>query len=145
MNITYTNTIDIEDYAKLRASAGWPQIIPEQAQAGLDGSRFLIVAKDEDTTVGIARVVSDGGYIAYLADVLVLPDYQGKGIGSEMVGRLVAMVKDCMKEGHQINFVLHSAIGKEGFYERFGFTKRPNEIAGYGMAQWMVKYNDPDG
>jgi len=76
MNITYTNSISFEDYTKLRDSDGWPKICKEQAEAGLNGSRFLIAAKDGENTVGVARIVSDGGYIAYLADVLVLPEYQ---------------------------------------------------------------------
>lgn len=139
MSITYDNQISYKDYAALRESAGWPKICEEQAMAGIRGSRFLIVAKDGETAISVARVVSDGGYVCYLADVLVLPEYQGKGIGSEMVNHLVNMVKDSMKEGYQTNFVLLSAIGKEGFYERFGFKKRPNEITGFGMAQWMVK------
>ncbi len=137
--ITYTDRISIDDYAKLRASAGWPAIPQEQAQAGLRGSRFAVIAKDGERAVGIARVVSDGGYICYLADVLVLPEYQRKGIGTEMVSRLVAMVKDSMNDGFQTNFVLFSTKGKEEFYEKFGFSKRPNEQFGYGMAQWISK------
>jgi GNAT superfamily N-acetyltransferase len=138
MNMTYTNRINLDDYAKLRASVGWPTILPEQAQLGLDGSRYMLVAYDKETAVGIARVVSDGGYVCYLEDVIVLPAYQRKGIGSELVSRLVDMIKKDMKDGYQTNFVLISAQGKEPFYERFGFQKRPDEHVGHGMAQWIT-------
>jgi len=139
MNITYTDHISAEDYTKLRASVGWLAICPEQAEATLSGSRFVIAAKDGEHTVGMARIVSDGGYICFLADVIVLPEYQGKGIGNGIVSRLTAIVKDSMKSGYRINFVLLSAVGKEGFYERFGFTKRPNDQFGHGMQQWLEK------
>ena len=139
MEITYSNKINYEDYAALRASAGWPKICEEQAMAGLCGSKFVIAAKDGSRTVGVARVLSDGGYIAYLADVLVLPEYQRKGIGKEMVGRLVSSVKDGMKEGDNINFTVFATVGKEEFYKKFGFEKRPSEAFGHGMAQWIVR------
>jgi len=54
-----------------------------------------------------------------------------------MINQLMSLVKESMKDGYRIHFVLVSAKGKEDFYEKFGFTKRPNEITGYGMAQWL--------
>jgi hypothetical protein len=66
MNITYTNTINIEDYMALRKAVNWPAIVSEQAQSGLDGSRFVLVAYDGEKAVGIGRVVSDGGYVCYI-------------------------------------------------------------------------------
>ena len=77
MNIVYTNTITVEDYNSLRLSAGWIAIEPEQAQAGLAGSAFVSAAKDGDKTVGVGRLVWDGGYAALVKDVLVVPEYQG--------------------------------------------------------------------
>ena len=35
--------------------------------------------------IGFARTVSDGASLAYLADVYVLPDYRGQGLGVELV------------------------------------------------------------
>ena len=75
--ITYTNTISVEDYNMLRASAGWQTVHPDQAEIGLKGSSLVISAKDGDKTVGTARLVSDGSYTALIKDVLVLPEYQG--------------------------------------------------------------------
>jgi GNAT superfamily N-acetyltransferase len=137
--ITFKSNITLENYAKLRASVGWPAILPEQAKLGLDGSRFVLVAYDGESAVGIGRVVSDGGYVCYLADAIVLPEYQNQGIGSEIVSRLITMVKEAMKPGFQTHFALISAKGREDFYERFGFEKRPTDIFGHGMAQWLTK------
>ena len=86
MNITYANIVSVEDYTLLRASAGWRAIHPEQAKAGIDGSAFIIAAVDGQKTVGVARLVWDGGgYGALIKDALVLPDYRGKGIGKEIM------------------------------------------------------------
>ena len=139
MDITYTHTISFADYSKLRASAGWPQICAEQAEAGLKNSSFVIVAQDGAEPVGMVRLVADGGYIVYVADVLVLPKYQRKGIGTEMMNRLVTYTKENMKSRYQIHFVLMSVHGKEQFYEHFGFFKRPDGPIGHGMTQWLSK------
>jgi GNAT superfamily N-acetyltransferase len=137
--ITYTNTISVNNYMALRKAVNWPAIVPEQAKLGINGSRFVLVAYDGEKAVGIGRVVSDGGYVCYLADIIVLPEYQNQGIGSEIVSRLIAMVKADMKPGFQTHFALISAKGRENFYERFGFSKRPTDVFGYGMAQWIMK------
>ena len=44
---------------------------------------------DRSLQIGFARAVSDGNSIAYLADVYVLPDYRGRGLGLELVREMV--------------------------------------------------------
>ena len=139
MNITYTNKVSVEDYNALRLSAGWMAINPEQAQAGLNGSTYIIAANDGDKTVGVARLVWDGGYAALIKDVLVLPDYQGKGIGKHMMEQMISYLKEQMKPGWGISVDLMAAIGKEGFYEKFGFVPRPRNNRGAGMDMWLTK------
>jgi GNAT superfamily N-acetyltransferase len=83
MDIQYDSTISEKDYNRLRRSVGWDEIPPRTAQAGLDNSEYLISAVCGGEPVGMARIVSDGGYVRYIADVVVHPDYQGCGIGRE--------------------------------------------------------------
>ena len=139
MNIVYTNTISVDDFNALRLSAGWSAIDPEQAQAGLSGSAFVTVAKDGDKTVGTGRLVWDGGYAALIKDVLVLPEYQGMGIGTAMMEQILTFLKENMKPGWGVSVDLMAAIGKEGFYEKFGFLSRPRERRGAGMDMWIIK------
>jgi len=139
MNIAYTNNISVEDYNALRLSAGWMTINPEQAQAGLDGSAFIVAANDGDKVVGTARLVWDGGYAALIKDVLVLPEYQGKGIGKHMMEQIISYLKQQMKPGWGIAVNLMAATGKEGFYEKFGFFSRPRNNRGAGMDMWLTK------
>jgi len=135
MNITYTNTISVEDCNKLRNSAGWPQMHSDQIKIGLKNSAFIIAAKDGETTIGMARIVSDGGYVVFIVDVLVLPEYQRKGIGKTMMGEIMEYIRDNLKDGYCIQVDLMAAKGKERFYEEFGFVKRPDDNFGCGMTQ----------
>ena len=138
MKIIYTNTISAHDYNALRVSAGWNEIKAEQAAAGLAGSAFAIAAKDGEKTVGMARLVWDGGYGALVKDVIVLPKYQGLGIGTEMMEQILLFLKGKCKPGWSICIDLMTAEGKEGFYEKFGFESRPRDRRGAGMDMWIT-------
>ena len=139
MNITYTNAISVEDCNILRNSAGWPEMHPDQIKAGLENSAFIVAAKDNETTVGMARCVSDGGYVVLIVDVLVLPEYQRKGIGKAMMRKIMEYVQGMLCDGYCIQVDLLAAKGKEGFYEEFGFIKRPDDNFGCGMTQRIKK------
>jgi len=137
MTITYGNEISVEDYNALRESASWPAVHPLQAREGLRGSALVVAARDEGKIVGTARVVWDGGYAALIKDVLVLPDYQGQGIGKEMMERLLAFLRGKLEPGYVIQIDLMAADGKEVFYEKLGFQSRPRATVGAGMDTWM--------
>jgi len=77
--------------------------------------------------------MSDGGYFAVVLDVVVLPEYRGRGIGREMMSRAVAHLKGSLRPGEHSYTILTSAPGKEGFYEKFGFHRVPNEGEGAGL------------
>ncbi len=139
MNITYTNTISVEDYNALRESAGWFKINPQQAKAGLWGSAYIVAAVCDDKTIGTARLIWDGGYGALIKDVLVLPEYQGMGIGKCMMEQIITYLKAQIKPGWGVSVDLMSAIGKEEFYEKLGFSARPRERRGAGMDMWIEK------
>ena len=79
MNIKYVDKITVSDYNHLRTSVGWTVLVERQAQAGIDNSAFLVVANVGNNTVGMVRLITDGGYIAFIADVMVLPKYQKNG------------------------------------------------------------------
>ncbi|MCV7629277.1 GNAT family N-acetyltransferase [Micrococcus luteus] len=57
---------------------------------GLEGATALVTAWNGEELVGLARVISDGFTIAYLQDVLVHPEFQRRGIASELVERVFA-------------------------------------------------------
>ena len=136
--ITYKNEIPAGDYNDLRVGAGWRSLDLQQAETGLRNAAFLISAWDGARPVGVARVISDRGYIYLIVDVIVAPDYQRLGIGT----RMIRAIEDWLareKEGKPTMMVyLMAAEGKESFYEQFGFRRRPGEgHMGAGMTKWM--------
>ena len=135
--IHYEAFITSEEYMELRRKVGWCEFVLEEAQAGIDNAYMVICVRDEDKAVGVARLLWDGGYIAFLADVIVDPEYQGQGIGKKLVESIVDRVKSDMKPGYKVKICLLAAKGKEPFYEKLGFSERPNDKLGAGMDQWI--------
>lgn len=138
MQLIYKNSISVDDYLFLRKSVKWVELCREQAQQGLENSAYIISCYDNNKVVGITRIVWDRGYIAYLSDVIVSPEYQGNGIGKRMVENAIDFVKSNLKINWKIKIVLVSAKGKERFYKKFGFNERPNNESGAGMDLWVV-------
>ncbi len=137
--IAYVHTLDVADYNRLRTSVGWDAIPEKQACAGLAHSAWIVAAKDAKQTVGMARLVTDHGYVAYIADVVVSPDHQGRGIGKALLERALQFIKDQMEDGEQMMVFLLAAKGREPFYRPFGFLDRPNDAHGAGMSMWLKK------
>lgn len=99
---------------------------------------MVLCARDNGKAVGVIRLLWDGGYIAFLSDVIVDPEYQGLGIGKVLVESSIQKIKDDIKPGYKVKINLMAAKGKETFYEKFGFLRRPNDNLGAGMDQWIT-------
>lgn len=139
--IVYTDTMTGEEYNEMRLSVDWRPITQGQAERGLKHTTFLAAARDQGRIVAMGRMLFDFGYTAYLGDVIVRPEYQGQGIGKKIVELLIDQTMEATDEGERIMFILGAAKDKEGFYEKFGFHRRPNEFAGDGMSMWRTKQN----
>lgn len=138
--ITYNNTITLEDYNNLRKLVGWNLISERQFNNAMKNSSFMTVAHNENgTAVGMSRGVGDGGYHLMLVDVMVHPDYQGTGIGKQVVKNFMDYAYSSIEEGERISLTLLAAYGKEKFYEQFGFHIRPKGHEGAGMNLKYIK------
>jgi len=135
MDVTYTDNISVEDYNHLRKSVEWSELEKQQAQKGIANSAFIVSAVVDSKVVGVTRVVSDGGYIAIIVDVIVLPDFQGNGIGRTMMRKAIDHIRSTISEGQFVLVNIMTSKDKESFYSQFGFEVRPNEKVGAGMTQ----------
>lgn len=135
--IVYKSEIPTEAYNEMRLAVGWKGLDPVQAEIGLKNSAYLTAAWDGDRPVGMARVISDGGYMTLIVDVMVLPHYQGRGIGRQMLTNVNQWLDSLGKDGLCIMVNLMATTGNEGFYEKFGFEVRPNDRMGAGMVRWI--------
>jgi GNAT superfamily N-acetyltransferase len=107
----------------LSVAVGWGDAFWWDAMAAsLAGSVCGVVAYDEaDRPVAMGRVVGDGAFYFYVQDVVVHPDHQGRGLGRQVVQRLLAQVSE-RAPGHC--FVgLFATPQARALYESEGFAQ----------------------
>lgn len=132
------NALTYEIYYKLRKSVEWMNLPKTKIEKSIKNSLYTIAVFDKNSAVGMGRLIDDGIYYI-IVDVVVNPDYQGKGIGSNIIKRLIDYVDKETLIGCRSSIQLISEKGKETFYEQFGFRKIPHEFCGSGMRKVICK------
>ena len=114
--------VDLDQLERLRASAGWSDRGREVLEQQVRGAHWVVSAWHGTRMVGFARALSDGVTNAYVSTVVVDAEHRGRGIGSEMVRRLMAT------GGDGIRWVLHARREAKPFYARLGFEPAPDML-----------------
>jgi len=99
---------------------GWPNPpSPETHLRLLTNSDEIVLAIDDQTkqVVGFITAISDGVLSAYIPHLEVLPDYQGQGIGSQLVEAMLSKLSGM----YMIDLVCDPPL--QAFYERFGLQR----------------------
>ena len=94
---------------------GWSY---EEVQRLVAEATLVVGVYGESGMVGFSRTVSDGHWLTYLADVFILPEYRGRGLGEELVRETVER-----SDFRDLGWLLHTADA-HGLYEKFGFERR---------------------
>lgn len=123
--------ISLEDYKMLRHLAAWDMPPDNAIESALAHSEFLVAVYHEEEIVGMGRIVGDHGFIYFIADIIVHPHFQGEKVGTAIMKEIMAYLNNSAPRHAYVT--LMSAHGKEGFYEKFGFFKRPDSQYGHGM------------
>ncbi len=125
MSIRWTSDlaeIDLEELQTLYRLALPGDKSVEYLQTVFGNSRYKFFAYEEGKLVAAGRALADGADCSYLCDIAVMPSHQGKGIGGEVITRLIEASR-----GHK-KIILYAVPGKEGFYRRFGFLRMPTAM-----------------
>ena len=82
MKIEFNSNIETVDWlevAKIFSLVGWGNRDPDEIKAAFEKSSFIRFAYADDNLVGFGRTVDDGKYYALIVDLIIHPDFQGKG------------------------------------------------------------------
>lgn len=129
----------LDEYKEMRRQVNFMVLSDRIASNALNNAFHITTVRDNGKAVGMIRVLSDGSYANFITDVMVIPEYQHRGIATQMMNRTMDFMRSTLEDGETIALYLMSATGKEPFYNRFGFKTRPNEVWGAGMSQWITK------
>lgn len=117
--------------ALYRANAWSSASKPDRLMAALVGSDSVVTAWQGERLIGLGNAISDGHLVVYYPHLLVHPDYQGRGVGSEILRRLLA---------HYDGFHQHMLVADGAaveFYRGLGFVR-----AGRTEPMWIYSGDD---
>ena len=121
--------VDLEELSNLYRLAPLGDKPPHYLKTVLANCMFVTFVYANGKLAGAGCALADGADCSYISHVAVHPDYQGHGLGTQIVGRLVERSR-----GHK-KIVLYANPGTEGFYRRLGFLS---------MNTAMAIWNDPE-
>jgi GNAT superfamily N-acetyltransferase len=127
--IRYAETTDLplEQVLALYRANGWSAAQrPDALHRALRSSDSLVSAWDERDLVGLGNAISDGSLVVYYPHLLVLPHYQRRGIGTEIMRILLEKYAGF----HQQVLIADGAA--VDFYAGLGFSQ-----AGETRAMWI--------
>lgn len=94
---------------------------PERVKRMVDEAQYLLSARLESRLVGLVRVLTDFSFNAFIADLAVLPEFQRRGIGSELLRRSTEPFPG-------VKFVVHPGHESAGFYRANGFSEAASMV-----------------
>ncbi|HWI58409.1 MAG TPA: GNAT family N-acetyltransferase [Bacillota bacterium] len=118
------------DWALIRDSlkrVGMGYHEPELHRKAFHNSFAVVFLFQEEQLIGFGRALCDGAYQGAVYDVVVLPEFQGQGLGKVIMNRLLEKLPHC-------NVILYASPGKEEFYAKLGFAR---------MTTGMARFLDP--
>ncbi len=115
--------IDWEELSGVYRRAPLGNKSAEHLRTVFTASMFRCFVRRQGALVAAGRALADGRDVAYIADVAVLPELQGSGVGRDIVMRLQQAAA-----GHK-KIILYAVPGKEGFYRKLGFKRMNTAMA----------------
>lgn len=116
MVFKFNEKVSEKALADLRESVGWNRMEKEYNNP-LITSYYHIAVYENEKLIGYIDSVSNGVTDAYIQDLMVCPDHQGKGIGTDLMNKMIESLKE--KHIYIISVVYEERL--KPFYEQFGF------------------------
>ncbi len=123
MNLTIKhNELSAEEFIILWETVWGDGPSLEQTRLAMENTLFRVSVFDGNKIVAMARMIGDKGLDYYIKDVVVRPEYQGRGIGRMLIDELMKYINDNGVRGTEIFVELCAMPDKIPFYEKFGFS-----------------------
>jgi len=120
----------VEEYRTLRVEAGLSAKSKLASERGLAGSLFAVCIRNDDTLIGMGRIIGDGGLNYEVVDMAVHPDFQRQGLGHRIMESLMEYIRSNAPESSFVCLIADH--GAPALYKKFGFE--PTAPVSVGMA-----------
>ena len=127
------NINNVQEFNELYDAVGWGAYDDEVSETALKNTMYSVSVYENDNIIGYGRLIGDGIVFLYIHDIMVKPEYQGKGIGKTIMNKLLDKVNELRKINPYLRTYLGASKGKEEFYKKCGFITREEANLGAGM------------
>ncbi|MCI8345711.1 MAG: GNAT family N-acetyltransferase [Clostridia bacterium] len=127
------NNNNVKEFNLLYDKVEWGHWDENISQKALDNTFYSVTVYDNEKVIGYGRIIGDTICFLYIQDIMVIPEYQSKKIGTMIMNKLLDKINDIKKENPSLKVYVGASKNKEHFYEKFGFVKRVDANLGYGM------------
>ncbi len=123
--ISNNDKLEPVEFIKLCTSVGWGKkenYTVESVKSALDKTNRIISARDRNNNIiGMARVLSDFVFTTYIAEIIILPEFQNLGIGT-------AIIEEIKNSFKGTGIFCETTPPVDKFLEKCGFTRRENMV-----------------
>lgn len=128
--LSISNNINLYELEQLCDSVGWVRRPIKKIKIALENS-FLIACifsyhKSKKTLIGFARATSDQSFNATIWDVVIHPEFQGKGLGKILMNQIIQQLR--YYDISTITLFADPQVIK--FYNHLGFIMDPDGVKG---------------
>ncbi|MDD2335644.1 MAG: GNAT family N-acetyltransferase [Geobacteraceae bacterium] len=123
--------VDWQLVAETLKKVGMAHFEPDAHRRAFEASHTVVFVYHGDQLIGFGRAISDGIYQAAIFDVAIVPEFQGRGLGRDIMTSILSRISHC-------NVILYASIGKEEFYRTFGMRKMKTGMALFKNAEAMA-------
>jgi GNAT superfamily N-acetyltransferase len=111
----------VDDYRRLRSVAGLSPKSAEAAALGLANTLYGVSLKLGQDTIGMGRIIGDGGCFFVVVDIAVQPEYQRRGLGKRIMGALDAWLRTHAPDSSNVS--LFADGDARHLYAQYGFVE----------------------
>lgn len=111
---TFDDNLDVVEFINM-ATQVWPGKYQPVYTSEALRKTINTTAWDNDKLIGCVRVLTDGYFFSTITEILVLPEYQRKGVGEKLMALAFETSPTSLYFGAQAEAV--------GFYEKIGYEK----------------------
>ena len=138
--VEYTPTPNEFNY--LTNSVGWGIRDDDIVREALNNTLYSLCVYDHDKLIGYGRIIGDKTIFLYIQDIMVIPEYQNKKIGTGIMDNLLKKINEYKIINPNIRVYLGADKDKDDFYKKFGFKTREEVNLGSGMILLGGNYED---
>ena len=94
MQINYIERIPTAaEFNMLTELVGWGTRKNNIVEEALKNTLYSLCVYNDDKLIGYGRIIGDKTIFLYIQDIMVIPEYQGQKIGTEIMNKVIEKVK----------------------------------------------------